>query len=369
MNQKYSDETVSLIVKIVLEYSDKISQVDYCKTYKIGLGEEITIDFYNNVRYVIGSGKYIFQPLEKGEIIAAVCTENGKAGMVFSLEGIYYRKSGMFCESSFTKYDKCVDIKSIPGLCEDEKFSKKDLEEMFCTFCKIFEISSQKEAQIAQEFRSKIEYSKDYFAERDEEIDNTNDCIQFFYDADYYGRYNKLGSFSFKEKKNLKREWDSRRAEMISMMESMNKRGSFNTHKDAEIREAILYALEKKYFLGKTFEECFIYCESSEEIRQKALAMFSGYDLHQLNIKYADADELIALVDLSGGDGLKGILFEKHEVLVKYASSPVGIIREIFYDGQDCYLHFSKMEITDKFDPRRFNYVLDKIHQITEGNI
>ncbi len=362
MNVKYSDETLKLIVQTSLTACERISQVNYVKPYKLSLGEEVPVKLYNNLLYTIGCGKYIYPSLERGEIIAAVCTSNGKQGLVFSLRGIYYRKDSVFCESSYTKYEDCKRISSIPELDSDEKFSKKELEEMFKMFCHIFQIASLDGQQKCLNFCKKVRNSKDYFGEDRERIDQINDCIQSFWDADYRGRYNKLGLFNFIGKRKITREWREHKQKIDSLIEAKNRKGELNEKKIVIIREVILYSLEIKYFLEKSFDKQYIYTES-EDIRQKVLE--SGIEYWQKEIKYVDSKDLVALIDLSVGDCSDAILFKVNEVLIRLG----GNYRNVYYELKGCYLGFSKVQFNKKFDFHKLNYVLDKIHRITEENI
>lgn len=128
--QKYSQYEMKQIFDIILAYCDKISQVSYCKAYKFALGEKVPIKLLNNVLSKIGQGKYVYPSLEKEQILVIVSEESGKVGMVFALNGVYY-KAGAFRNTEYRNYEECHSVNSFYNLSMDSKFSCELLDEMF----------------------------------------------------------------------------------------------------------------------------------------------------------------------------------------------------------------------------------------------
>lgn len=365
MSKEISYELQKTLVEAIVAYSERISQTDDCKAYMLGLGEEVPVELYNNLLYTIGIDKYHYSSLKKGEMISAVCTANGKEGLVFSYSGIYYKKD-RFSESSYTEYEKCRTVHSVSGLSRDERFSQHELDEMFSAFRRIYELSAMNEQGACEKFVQMLKNNPNYFFEGREQIDKINAAIQTYVDADYMGRRRKIGLFGFKEKKKLDQEMEKHAFEIKDLVERRNGVGQIDGERKAIIKGTILYALDRKFFLDKSFDESRIYCDSAEEIREKALAVFSGCrDLTRRMITYLDEDEAIAFVDLSEGARKKGLLFETSCL----QSMGCGGLyeREHYYNAGNCYLYFSKEDITPMFNPCKLNYVLDKIHKITEG--
>lgn len=120
------------IIKVILDNCDKISKVNYCRAYKWMLGEEVPVKVLNGALYTIGAGKYIYPHLKKEDILIIVSTGSGKSGIVFALNGIYY-KSGSFCGAYFKEYEECKNVHSCYELMTgpSDIFSEDALNDMF----------------------------------------------------------------------------------------------------------------------------------------------------------------------------------------------------------------------------------------------
>ncbi len=363
MPAKYSDEITELLVKTVLAFCNEISQVNYCKAYKIGFREEVTIDLYNNVLYKIGSGKFIYPSLKEDEILVAVVTRKGTEGMVFSLNGIYYRASSMLSDSIFVEYEKCNSISAFRGLNEDEKFSKKELNDMFNTFKKIFEYSRLNVEIEKKNLRDKISSKGDYsyFEEDKEKIDAISDVICSFWDAEYYKKERALPFWKIAEKRKIRKEAELHRLKMDGMIERRNKSGNIDAKKRGLIEEIIIFALKEGYFLSEDFDRKNI-CMNRNYIKNEVLELFKDDNVYKEHTTYTDDDEFIAFIDLSNGEYKEGIVFLCERIWIKQGNR----IRERYYKLQHCYYEFYSTEIEGLFNPYKLNHVLDKIHKITE---
>lgn len=128
MEQKYTQEQMKKIIAIILENCAKISAVNFCKVYKWMFGEETPVKVLNGALYTIGNVAY-FRP-KRDDIIVIVSQGNGKAGMFFAINGIYY-KNGFLSKAQYLDYEECCNVDSFLDLRSDDKFSSNAIDDMF----------------------------------------------------------------------------------------------------------------------------------------------------------------------------------------------------------------------------------------------
>lgn len=394
VSKQYTKETQGFIIKTVMEFCDQISQENCCKAYKLGLGEKVTLDLWNNIFNTIGCGDDI-PSLREQDVIVAVCTSDGKEGMVFSLTGIYYRKNSI---SSYTKYHKCHSIYSIVGLNSDQKFLKEKIKEMFRIFCKIFELSELKIGKLCENLCEKMRGNPEFFRMDNTVIDEISNCILSVNDFELETRERrrelKRKKFNFlnSELKKINEEDHYLSEKKKSMIKQRNVKGSIDVEKEAIMKEIILYSLEIGYFLDQSFDKNCIYSISDDknrfysisgnlgmELKNKALGILlnAGCDFDNIlynKISNCDSDEFIAVVDLSEGKCSQGMLFQNDKMyildhrdrFIYNENKAVCYGGDVFYDYEDCYFSFDRDDLNQKFNPYRLNHVLDKLHRITE---
>lgn len=373
MKNEYSVEVLRIINEAMLPYYDQIAQVAYYKTYKFANGCNMSELVYNNLLNEICNKKYTHQSVSEGDIMLAVCSLNGTDGLVFGINGIFYKKD-MLSKPVYVEYANCKDISFFQGLENDKNFSTGIVKQMLCAIDEAVQIGTLRERSSIANLKNKFKSGNDYFAEGKEELDVINECIMSFYDADYSARYQRLGLFKFSEKKNLNKDWYEHSSRVERLIGLHNRKGSFDDIKYSMISETIKHALNSKYFFMKDFNEQYI-CLDKRKVKAKTLQMMSNYkkSLEYGFMRDTPEDYFVAFVDLSDGACKEGIVFKTSSMLIKYQKiayahhmSGFGFAN-IFFESADCYVGFGTSDIGQKIDPRKLNYVLDKIHKITEG--
>lgn len=132
MDLIYSRQEMEKICKIILNNCEKILRDNYGKVYKWSFGEEVPVKVIEGALYKIGNVKYKYPSLKKEDIFIIVSSSNGKEGMVFGFDGIYY-KAGAFHEAQFEKYEDCISVDSFTDLGTDANyiFNTGAVNEMF----------------------------------------------------------------------------------------------------------------------------------------------------------------------------------------------------------------------------------------------
>ena len=131
MTPKYTKEEMYEIIAIIVKYCDKIPAVSYYQAYKWMFGDKLLQRTLDGALDKIGSGKYIYPPLEKEDIMILVCQENGKSGMVFTENGIFYRADFFWAQAEYKDYENCYSVNSFMDLANDLSFSNDLVNAMF----------------------------------------------------------------------------------------------------------------------------------------------------------------------------------------------------------------------------------------------
>lgn len=376
MGMKYDDDIVKLIVMAVFAARDQIAKTDYYKVMDLTqtkVTKEELARQKNMIRKIGGVYDYDSK-LEEGEgLVAVLCTDFGDEGIIFSERGIYYR-----CKKSepvFTKYEYCRKVSSVKGLENDENFSQKELTWLFDNLAKARKIIiSRKESEQDAlhkelvDFRKKIEQNPDFFGWGDEDIDRINNCIQTLGDSGFKEQQSRKKSpFRVLEKLKEPKIWKQYQRELNDLTATRQRLYADRKRTDRKNKgaafagEVIRYALEQKFFLSQSFDDSYIYTERYEIINKASKLLLGNKQWHSRVEYWHSDDSLVALVDLTEGNLSEGIIFWNDELLFQKEDYSYQFV---FYPN---YVRFSKSDISNNFDPRKLNYVIDKAYRISNG--
>lgn len=359
----YSDDIMMLVIKAIMDECDKISAVNYCRSYKIGFGERVYEDMYNNVINKIGSGKFITKKLERGQTLVAVCISNGKEGLVFACDGVYYRK--VFSESEFKIYEEIKGIESFNGLVDDVMFSKENVDRLLKNIANIFAVV--KSCAIEREFEKlKNDGNVDFSLEADS-VDKISDELKAYY-GEYLPKYEKK-IIKFKPWNFIKR--DKAINEKVNrecylryvIIGSRNKKGEYTNTITKMVRELIQMAFASRYFFrNSNYPE-------DKVILDPALVKMKAIETVRYNkeaFQTREENEYVAFVRF---DEKTSIIFLIDQAFFLGANIESDYLyTNVNYIDAECYYPFKYNDISlEKYvDLYRINHVLDKIHRLTE---
>ena len=359
MSERYSKDKINEIIALLFEFCDKLPRVN-CKAYKLALGQQVTVELFNNLLYTIGgykSGNSIL----KEDMIAAVCTPDGKSGLLFSYEGVYYREGWLYGgEHSFTYYEYCNTAESIRGLANNDMFNVEMINCFFGAITMVFKLYDLKASEFALKERKLIKENPEYFTSGSEIIDKIVEEYKIL-DTERYGeKIDKLSFFKFAEKKKLKKEWTEHLDKISELIESRNCSGGFDDNIEAVICEIIRLSLEQRYFIKAVLKQ------SDIDTDPCSMDVTLKYVEKEYRI-FPEKNQLVAIVDLREFDSeVRMIVFEKRvmRMLIKSKKTGESYYRTIYYDSKSCYCSVMG-DIESYVDVYNLNYVLDKVHNAT----